>query len=254
MLEFERKWRERFAEYGTLYDDDAGIAGWSSTGLETRFRQFVNACELARVRGVWLDAGCGAGTYSRFLASKGVDVLAVDYSIPSLIKASARVRSGVRFIAGDATRLPFKPEIVDGVLCFGVTQALSETSPVLQELTAVCRPGGQVWIDALNQWCVPHMLLRIRRRLDGKPRHLRYESARRLVKIMCAAGLTNIRMHWMPILPARWQRLQPIFEGSLARWFFAHVPLVSLIFCHSFMIVGEKSPASAPRSPPAVRA
>src|SRR5436190_11630124 len=159
MLEFERKWKERFAEYGTLYDDDAGIAGWSPTGLDTRFRHFVDAFGSAPIQGVWLDAGCGAATYSRFLATQGATVLALDYSFPSLVKASARSPDGLRFVAGDATRLPFHPATFDGVLCFGVTQALSDTEPVVRELAAVCRVGGQVWIDALNQWCLPHVLL-----------------------------------------------------------------------------------------------
>ena len=35
---FESKWRERFEEFAELRDDDAGIAGWSPSGLETRFR------------------------------------------------------------------------------------------------------------------------------------------------------------------------------------------------------------------------
>ena len=250
MLEFERKWKERFAEYGTLYDDDAGIAGWSSTGLETRFRHFVAACAPARTDGSWLDAGCGAGTYSRFLASKSAAVIALDYSFPSLVKASARTPDGVRFIAGDATRLPFRQDAFDGALCFGVTQALSDTAPVVRELAAVCRPGGKVWIDALNQWCVPHVLFAIYRRLVGTPRHLRYESSRRLAGLMRAAGLTNVRIHWMPIVPTKWQTLQPRLEGPAARWVFAHIPLVSLMFCHSFMIVGEKAAPSAPRSGP----
>ncbi len=240
MPEFEKQWKERFRDFARQNDDDAGIAGWSGSGLETRFRQFVSACPPERIHGAWLDAGCGAGTYSRFLAASGASVVALDYSVPTVRKAVTRRESGVRFVVADVNSLPLRSASFDGVLCFGVTQALAETAPALRELVAVCKPGGQVWVDALNRWCVPHVAEMVRRRIRGKPRHLRYESVRRVMREMRAAGLRRLRLHWMPIVPQRWQALQPILEGRATRWVFTHVPLVGLVFCHSFMIVGER--------------
>jgi hypothetical protein len=34
--QFEVTWRSRFAEFADESDDDAGIAGWSCSGLEAR--------------------------------------------------------------------------------------------------------------------------------------------------------------------------------------------------------------------------
>lgn len=39
---------------------------------------------------LWLDIGCGAGTYTRMLASEGLRVIGIDYSLPSLVKACKR--------------------------------------------------------------------------------------------------------------------------------------------------------------------
>ena len=89
---FEKKWKERFEGYASNADDDAGIAGRSPTGLDDRLRQFINICGSNILKeNFWLDAGCGAGTYSRFIASQGANVIGLDYSFPSLQKAMLKV-------------------------------------------------------------------------------------------------------------------------------------------------------------------
>ncbi len=73
---FEKKWKERFENFAINAHDDAGIAGWSPTGLDTRLRQFIDIWENSILeKNTWLDAGCGAGTYSRFMTSQGSDVI-----------------------------------------------------------------------------------------------------------------------------------------------------------------------------------
>ena len=57
--DFEDAWRRRFEEFATLRDDDAGIAGWSVSGLDVRFRHFVRAWQGSHLGKTWLDAGCG---------------------------------------------------------------------------------------------------------------------------------------------------------------------------------------------------
>lgn len=81
---FEQRWRRRFAQRGAQLDDDAGIAGWTPTGLAGRVRQFRTLWSMsARAPGRWLDIGCGAGTYTRLLHAEGHQVAGLDYSAPS---------------------------------------------------------------------------------------------------------------------------------------------------------------------------
>ena len=91
---FEEKWRRRFERYAVSSNDDAGIAGWSESGLAARFRQFTRAWRHehreSTPTGQWLDAGCGAGTYTRYLLSQRLNVIAVDYSEPTTRKARTR--------------------------------------------------------------------------------------------------------------------------------------------------------------------
>lgn len=239
---FERAWRKRFEGFATYSEDDAGIAGWSPTGLATRLRQFTSRWEKASSKsGLWLDAGCGAGTYSRFMARQGTKVIGADYSLLSLQKAKARGDDDVSWCKADVNHLPIKAGCCDGVICFGVTQALEDSVTVTQELSNVVRPGGQVWVDALNGLCLPHILERFLRWVRGRPMHLRYESHRDMKALMRNAKLINIKLYWLPILPSRWSQYQWLVENRLAEWVFNYVPFAGTLFCHAFILYGERS-------------
>ena len=233
--EFERAWSARFREFAHVHDDDAGIAGWSRTGLAARLRHFEHHFDATRARGLWLDAGCGAGTYSRYLRHLGADVVGVDYSLEALRKARQRDDIDVLYCAGDVTQLPLRDDCFDGVLCFGVTQALSDSTAAVRALTAVTRHGGEVWIDGLNVWCLPHIVEVVSRRLRGKREHLRYESPTQVLRAMRATGWQPT-LYWLPILPARMARFQWLFEQRwMIRLLHVVAPLGALL-SHSFVI------------------
>ena len=238
---FESRWRARFKEFAERREDDAGIAGWSKTGLAARMSRFTQLRRCPARGELWLDAGCGAGTYTRYLQSEGALLLGLDYSSLTLEKARARAAGDILWAVGDVTRLPLTPSIFDGAVCFGVTQALSSSGPLLRELCAVVKPGGEIWVDALNGWCVPHVWDRIRRKLSKRPVHVRYESPRRMLSVLRQNGLNEVRLHWIPILPARFVRLQPVLEFGLARALLRFVPLLGALFSHAFAIQGRRS-------------
>jgi SAM-dependent methyltransferase len=244
---FEQGWRDRFERFGASQDDDAGIAGWSRSGLATRFRRFESLFTRSVAGQVWLDAGCGAGTYARFLAARGGDVLAFDYSVPTLLKARARSPGPIAWATADVTALPLRAACVNGALCFGVLQALSAPDAALAELARVVRPGGEVWVDALNANCVPSLLINIWRALRRRPRHLRYDSPSRVVALMHTLPFDEVRCHWVPILPSPLQRLQPIVETRLVRALLAAVPFIGSLVSHSFVVVGRVPVPGAPR-------
>jgi 2-polyprenyl-3-methyl-5-hydroxy-6-metoxy-1,4-benzoquinol methylase len=243
---FERRWRKRFEQFAEGRDDDAGIAGWSPSGLDARMRRFTGLWRPAQPRERWLDAGCGAGSYARFLLDRGMVVVAADYSFLTLKKAKDRLGSSVAYVLADVRRLPCSPGQFDGVLCFGVLQALAESSTAIDELVSQLGPGGDLWIDALNRRCVVHAWHLLRRRLRGLPPHLRYESPRELRRLLVAAGLVEVRVHWMPILPVRWQRFQRFLESGPIRKLFELLPLIGSLASHSFITTGRKPlPAGA---------
>lgn len=236
--DFERRWRQRFSERGAVFNDDAGIAGWTSTGLATRVRQFLRLWrKTQRQPGLWLDVGCGAGTYSRLLRADGHRVVGVDYALPSLVKAKEKNRdSDIAWVSADVQHLPFADGSVDGVLCFGVMQALGTPDRALAELSRVLRPDGELWVDGLNARCVPTLLREWRRRLRGGAPHLRYDHPRRFLDGVRSLGMNVPRLHWLPILPGRLQRFQPVVESAPVYGALAAVPPLGLLLSHSFIV------------------
>ncbi|MEP6997740.1 MAG: class I SAM-dependent methyltransferase [Betaproteobacteria bacterium] len=237
---FEREWRRRFIEFADLRDDDAGIAGWSTTGLDARFRFFRSLWQDSAPRSLYLDVGCGAGTYSRWLREQGLCVVGVDYSQPTLRKAKARTTADIAFCAADATRLPFAEASVDGVLCFGVLQAMHASEPLVGELARVLRHGGTLWIDGLNYHGITGWYDRTRRKFRRTPMRLRYEASSKLLEILHRAGFVRLTLSWLPLMPSRLHMLQPAFESLLARRLLATVQPLGRIVSHSFLISAQR--------------
>ncbi|MFP4280548.1 MAG: class I SAM-dependent methyltransferase [Halochromatium sp.] len=237
---FEERWRQRFVQRGRQFDDDAGIAGWTTSGLDTRLRHFQRVWPGDVPGARWLDAGCGAGSYTRYLASRAIDTLGLDYSLPSVQKARARSAKTIRWLVGDATKLPIRPGSMDGVMCLGVLQALSAPESVLTELLAATRPGGQVWVDALNRRSLATLIKRLRARLGGPPLNLRYDDPEQLRQRLLAQGAESVRIYWVPILPGRLQRLQPWIESRPMRWLLRRLPWLASPLSHAFLVAARK--------------
>jgi ubiquinone/menaquinone biosynthesis C-methylase UbiE len=237
---FERAWRKRFEGFAAGSDDEAGIAGWSRSGLEARVRRFVSLWSAPASAQLWLDAGCGAGTYTGLLQQSGLKVVGVDYSLVTLLKARLHHPQAKHYIVADIRQLPFASNTFHGVLCFGVLQVMADSASVVDELCRQVRPGGELWLDALNAHCVVHSIERWHRRVLGKPIHLRYESPAALRRVLRRAGMHQVRTHWMPILPARLRHWQPLLETRLLVALLRSVPLLGLLGSHAFIVHARK--------------
>ena len=242
---FEDQWRERFIEFATQREDDAGIAGWSLSGLETRFRFFRRLWRDVAPGSSYLDVGCGAGTYTRWLNEQGLHVVGLDYSQPTLTKARGRTSPEIPLCAGDATRLPFADATFDGALCFGVLQAVSDSTPVVRELARILKPRGELWIDALNGSGLAARVEKARLRLKGKGMHLRYELHGHLARVLSSSGFGEVTPHWLPIVPSRIHWMQPWLESRLARLALARCTPAGALLSHSFAFHARRL-ASAP--------
>src|SRR5581483_3294899 len=102
-------------------------------GQERRWRGIV-ARTLAAGRGDRvLDLAAGTGASSLPLASAGADVVACDFSFGMLRVGHARHRA-LRFVAGDALRLPFGDGVFDAVtISFGLRN-VADVAAALREM------------------------------------------------------------------------------------------------------------------------
>jgi SAM-dependent methyltransferase len=235
-ISFEQRWRERFAEFAELSEDDAGIAGWSASGLEARFRFFRHLWRAVPADLRYLDVGCGAGTYTRWLSEQGLQVVGVDYSQPTLTKARARIPASIPLCTADARHLPFPDATFDGVVCFGVLQATSQSLPIARELARVLKLDGVLWIDALNVGALAARITGMRRQMKGMQMHLRYESRHALCRQLENAGFEQLAMHWLPIAPSKLHWMQPLLETTLARSILRGITPMGSLLSHSFVV------------------
>ena len=97
-------------------------------------------------RGVVLDAACGTGRHSAYLASLGHTVIGVDSSVAMLDRAREKVPAG-EFHEADLHDLPLPDDHVDLVVCALALVHVPDLTPVLTELVRVLRPGGNLVIS-----------------------------------------------------------------------------------------------------------
>ena len=103
-----------------------------------------------------LDLGCGTGEHSRFLASKGFEVVGIDASPSMLAKATETpLPANLRFVEGDISEVERLVEgWFDGAVCLGNTLPHLDTPAALLRLLgglrARLRAGGPFVLQILN--------------------------------------------------------------------------------------------------------
>jgi SAM-dependent methyltransferase len=93
--------------------------------------------------GVALDAACGTGRHTEYLASLGHRVIGVDGSPGMLAKARAKLPDA-EFHQADLHQLPVPDDHVDLVVCALALSHVRDLGPVFAEFARVLRPGGSL--------------------------------------------------------------------------------------------------------------
>ena len=119
--------------------------------------------------GTALDAGCGTGRHTGYLAELGHRVIGLDQSPEMLARARER-RPKVPLLTANLDRIPLADNSVDTVLCALALTHLPDLAPVLAEFARVLRPGGHLVIsDAHPILSYVRPTLPRRRGPDGTP-------------------------------------------------------------------------------------
>ncbi len=122
-----------------------------------------------------VDAGCGSGTKSRHLATRGYRVLGLDISESVLREArvtasQAGVSDRIEFRVADLTKLPLPSASQSHMVCWGVLMHVPAVDDAVAELSRVIRPGGKLVISEGNQSSVQAVALRGLKTLLGRNR------------------------------------------------------------------------------------
>ncbi len=110
-----------------------------------------------------LDIGCGAGTISVPLASRNLNVKAVD-AVPEMIAltkqlaAESGIGGNLQAAVGDIHHLDFADRSFELVLAVGVLPWLSEPEVAVREMERVLKPGGYLIVNIDNRWGLHRIL------------------------------------------------------------------------------------------------
>ena len=101
-----------------------------------------------------MDAGCGTGAVTWFLAREGFDVFAFDGSETAVMKAERRLRSEelkATLMVGDAINLEYEDLFFDGVIDSGMICAntVENIKKILRECHRVLKVGGKIFSNSL---------------------------------------------------------------------------------------------------------
>jgi SAM-dependent methyltransferase len=99
-----------------------------------------------------IEIGCGSGHLAAHLATKGFDVVFLDYTKEALVCAQKSwtalpVRGARRFVQADAFHLPFPDASFDLVSSTGLLEHFEDPRPVVREMVRVLRPDGLFYAD-----------------------------------------------------------------------------------------------------------
>jgi SAM-dependent methyltransferase len=147
--------REYLQDHGEFLGPDDFC--WCPEGLREADAGLLGDLEGARV----LEIGAGAAQCSRWLARRGVEVVATDVS-GGMLAAGARydAQSGVHvpLLQADARALPFADASFDvAFTAFGAIPFVPDAGRVHAEAARVLRPGGR-WVFAVThpvRWAFP---------------------------------------------------------------------------------------------------
>ena len=103
--------------------------------------------------GTALDAACGTGRHTAYLASLGHQVTGIDSTSEMLEVASAKV-PGARFEIADLTAIPLADGEVDLAVCTLALTHCLDLGPPVKELARVVRSGGRVVISDVHPFLV----------------------------------------------------------------------------------------------------
>lgn len=147
-----RRWWDGDADgYQAAHGDFLGEVDlvWCPEGLREADARLLGDVRGRRV----LELGCGAAAGSRWLATRGAEVVAMDLSGGMLRHAAyAGEQTGVRvpLVQADALALPFgDASFAIAYTAFGAVPFVADSAAVMREAYRVLRPGGR-WVFSIT--------------------------------------------------------------------------------------------------------
>ena len=115
--------------------------GFTTTKAQVEVAEIPKGCHV-------LDAGCGIGGPSRYLAAshdctvEGVDLTPEYIDVANQLNELTGLHDRISLKVGSVTDLPYESEQFDVVLCQNVTMNVADKEAMFREALRVLKPGG----------------------------------------------------------------------------------------------------------------
>ena len=112
---------------------------------------------LENASGIITDIGCGtlSFTYRVYAENKIRNLFLCDLSLEMLkigkkrLESTSKDISAITFLRSDALNMPFKDNIVQTALSFGVFHIFENPSKFIEEIVRILKPKGQLFLSSL---------------------------------------------------------------------------------------------------------
>lgn len=130
-----------------------GIQGWGNSLIDVQLDKLSKRDDVREEGGVWLEIGASSGEhfyrFSRINRKRkvyiGVDLMP-GVSDPELFNTLQDIDSGIVFIAGDVSNLPFLENSIDVIISTCVMAHVINPEKVFLELRRVLKPKGSLTV------------------------------------------------------------------------------------------------------------
>jgi SAM-dependent methyltransferase len=166
-----------FGENGTMHDPARAYDAWHDARETGRWDappgapwHALTIAHLPEVRGKRvLEIGCGRGAFARYLAERGADLVAADFSAAAVAHARRRLDGlDASAIVADIQDIPFPDESFDIVISQETLEHVPDPMRGLSELVRVTRVGGRLVVTTPNYLSLVGVW-RLACRIVGKP-------------------------------------------------------------------------------------
>ena len=129
-----------YTEWASTYEGPNAMVEAEESIVHSVLEPFLNPGMVA------LDAGCGTGRHSAWLACQGCKTIGIDLSSAMLERAVTNVPSG-RFVQASVEEIPLASNSIDVAICALALCHLPDIAPAVKELGRVLRPSGRLLIS-----------------------------------------------------------------------------------------------------------